>query len=191
MVLVPSGVYEHRPKYDETGKRYGRLLVVARAANLRAYAAWDCVCDCGNKIVVRGACLRAGNSRSCGCARREALRAANSLPRGEAAFRKALDNMRRQAAIRGIAWQLTDDEARSLCDLECDYCGAPPSNVASGVNGDYVYSGLDRLDSDGGYEMANVRPCCFDCNNAKRTMGICQFTEWVSRLSERMLGKAN
>lgn len=190
-MLVPSGVYEHRPKYDETGKRYGRLLVVARAANLRAYAAWDCVCDCGNKIVVRGACLRAGNSRSCGCARREALRAANSLPRGEAAFRCRRNRRsrpkRRSMAVRRNSHIRDHTETelhRRSTAMRCREsrpafacCRAP--------------CGLDRLDSDGGYEMANVRPCCFDCNNAKRTMGICQFTEWVSRLSERMLGKAN
>lgn len=52
---------------DETGKRYGRLVVVERAGTKGTYAAWRCRCDCGNETMASGKHLRNGNTASCGC----------------------------------------------------------------------------------------------------------------------------
>lgn len=53
---------------DEAGKKYNRLLVLARAGNTaQGDGMWNCLCDCGDKVVVRGAALRNGNTKSCGC----------------------------------------------------------------------------------------------------------------------------
>jgi hypothetical protein len=56
---------------DLTGHRYGKLTVVARAANQDAPStikvAWWCRCDCGAEAVVRANSLRSGNAKSCGC----------------------------------------------------------------------------------------------------------------------------
>lgn len=52
-------------------QRFGRLTVksFAEIRNRRAY--WLCVCDCGNKKTVRGAHLRHGSIKSCGCLSKE------------------------------------------------------------------------------------------------------------------------
>lgn len=55
---------------DETGNRYGRLLVIEQDVELskqkhRAY--WICKCDCGNYKTVSSRCLRNGKTKSCGC----------------------------------------------------------------------------------------------------------------------------
>ena len=57
---------------EETGKRYGKLLVLERIGN-DAYnrARYRCLCDCGNITEVLGAHLRGGNTKSCGCLRYE------------------------------------------------------------------------------------------------------------------------
>lgn len=53
---------------DLTGKRFGKLVVTRRAANaLGGAPQWLCECDCGDVCVVRGAHLRYGKTRSCGC----------------------------------------------------------------------------------------------------------------------------
>lgn len=57
--------------YDLTDKRFGRLLVVARAASINKQTAWKCRCKCGNTAVVRSAYLRSGKTTSCGCFQRE------------------------------------------------------------------------------------------------------------------------
>ncbi len=58
---------------DETGKRYGRLLVVQLDHRDPKHGAmWLCKCDCGCTTVVKGNRLRRGKTRSCGCLKREA-----------------------------------------------------------------------------------------------------------------------
>lgn len=53
---------------DLTGCRFGKLLVIERSPeNISNRPAWICMCDCGNKSVVRGAVLRRGDTISCGC----------------------------------------------------------------------------------------------------------------------------
>lgn len=53
---------------DETGKRFGRLTVLKRAAiKICNHVAWECLCDCGNTIVCRANSLETGNTKSCGC----------------------------------------------------------------------------------------------------------------------------
>lgn len=57
---------------DLTGKRFGRLTVVSRAENSKSgKTRWRCKCDCGNECVVHGDSLKSGNTKSCGCVRRE------------------------------------------------------------------------------------------------------------------------
>lgn len=57
---------------DETGTRYGRLLVLDRAENNKhGQARWRCQCDCGVETLVSGLLLRRGATRSCGCLTRE------------------------------------------------------------------------------------------------------------------------
>lgn len=74
-----------RPKNfkDETGNRYGRLLVIKPASapehvKEKQQAFWLCRCDCGNMPVVADSSLRAGNTTSCGCLQRERASTANS-----------------------------------------------------------------------------------------------------------------
>lgn len=63
---------------DLTGKKFGRMLVLSRAANDRGgRAKWNCVCDCGTMKDVASYDLRSGHTTSCGCIGRE--RAAQRL----------------------------------------------------------------------------------------------------------------
>ncbi len=57
---------------DITGKRFGKLVVIApHHQDGRHEWYWDCLCDCGNHKIVSGNKLRSGNTKSCGCYRRE------------------------------------------------------------------------------------------------------------------------
>lgn len=64
---------------EMAGAKVGLLTVIRRADNITTpngtFAAWECVCDCGNHIIARGYCLRSGNTTSCGCRRKETLSA--------------------------------------------------------------------------------------------------------------------
>lgn len=58
---------------DLKGQRFGRLVVLGKGKSTeRGEARWICLCDCGAETLVRGHCLRRGDTKSCGCFRREA-----------------------------------------------------------------------------------------------------------------------
>lgn len=56
---------------DMVGKQFGWLTVIDRAGSTsdhkkRHYAAWRCVCTCGQQVVVPGQRLRRGKRKACG-----------------------------------------------------------------------------------------------------------------------------
>lgn len=62
-------------KNNLTGKRYGRLLVIEEVPSVRgktgkSHAAWKCLCECGNTVVVKAEQL-GRRTNSCGCIARE------------------------------------------------------------------------------------------------------------------------
>src|SRR5215467_12695024 len=75
------------PIVDITGRRFGRLIVVAFDSTRRyrdrsrtnGYAwrsYWKCRCDCGNDRIVPKVDLLSNNTRSCGCLQRDKVRKA-------------------------------------------------------------------------------------------------------------------
>lgn len=68
-------------KIDIVGKKFGRLLVLARAdkeielqKSKKKYSYYFvCLCDCGNQKIIERTNLVSGDSKSCGCLHREGL----------------------------------------------------------------------------------------------------------------------
>ena len=58
---------------DMTGRRYGKLTVIARGNNKGKRVKWICKCDCGKILEIDGTLLRI-RQRSCGCARKENIK---------------------------------------------------------------------------------------------------------------------
>lgn len=57
---------------DETGERYGKLVVLKRnGITKNGQALWLCKCDCGSETIVRGSSLRSKDIIGCGCSRKE------------------------------------------------------------------------------------------------------------------------
>jgi len=56
---------------NEVGNTYGRLTVVKFDGMHKRQASWQCNCECGGSVVVTGNALRSGNTKSCGCIRKE------------------------------------------------------------------------------------------------------------------------
>lgn len=76
-----------RPKFrDLEGQRFGRLVALSyeirRSPQGSTHYLWQCACDCGEKANVRGACLANGDTRSCGCLRKEKIAIAQAASRG-------------------------------------------------------------------------------------------------------------
>ena len=167
----------------EIGNKYNRLTVLSfdhKDKRHRAY--YLCQCECGNKKVIHGAALTSGNTKSCGCLSREA-KALTALPGGLGAMRQVITQNYIRAGKRRV-WNLTEDEFYHISQQNCHYCGQPPSLIkkGSGTDHDFIYNGIDRVDSTKEYVLNNVVPCCKRCNVAKNNMTTDEFRDWISRV---------
>src|SRR6266851_8588788 len=58
---------------DITGERFERWTVLSYSHKFKQRTYWLCRCDCGTERVIKAQNLCAGESRSCGCIRKETL----------------------------------------------------------------------------------------------------------------------
>lgn len=179
---------------DEIGNVYGKLTVIGRGPNKfkkngkrDPSIIWVCKCECGNVALVRAGCLRDGNSKSCGCVRKERLLKANTKPAGVAACNSAISIAMGNARRRGFEWKLSRDEAINLMEKDCHYCGSPPKNTTVTRNFTLKYSGIDRVDNSLGYFPENCVPCCFICNTAKSNQSLSDFKNWILSVHGRIV----
>ena len=169
---------------DKTGRKYGRLTVLAfdRAENHRIY--WICQCECGMVKSIRSDRLsKCKPTQSCGCYK------PHQKPKGEAAFNALYRSYQAEAVRRELVFSLTRDEFRVLINSTCHYCGSEPSKISKQggahkgrFNGGLIYNGIDRVNNSMGYMSNNVVACCEQCNKAKRHLTKEQFLEWVHRV---------
>jgi len=176
----------------KAGERFGRLTVI-EDNGMTIYGGHrrsivKTRCDCGEEVFKLRTNLLHGKVKSCGCLRQEIMAKIGSLglnrkPFGHAAKHATFDVCRRRAERRGIAFCLTETEFLSITSLNCFYCGSPPANVSkSGVyNGDYVYNGIDRVNSELGYVVGNCVPACIICNRAKSDLPLEEFLRWLTQ----------
>lgn len=110
------------------------------------------------------------------------------IPIATQAVHSTITRYRREAQKRGIAWELSDPQAKALLCQPCHYCGIAPS-LAVKVDGQIAHhvGGIDRVDSAGPYSVANTVPCCWDCNRAKGVLSEGEFYAWVSRAFRHQL----
>ena len=74
-------------KIDLTGRRYGRLLVLAEGEHRNKRIYWICKCDCGKTKQINGSHLRRGNISSCGCISKEGNHVTHGLSKRNRLYR--------------------------------------------------------------------------------------------------------
>lgn len=97
----------------------------------------------------------------------------------QAAFNDLLYKYMSRAKKKELEFTLNEQEFRELTSSNCHYCQKPPrqNNNRKHSNPkykdkmrfkiDYIYNGVDRINSDLGYTKNNCVPCCGDCNLIK------------------------
>lgn len=137
---------------DETGREFGRLLVLYYVGP----KGWLCKCSCGNHTVVHGLALRSATVQSCGCLRGDSARErftkhGHSKRQEYQIWRSMRDRCRNpnnkgfpDYGGRGIR---VHSEWESSFEKFLDDVGPRPSLKHS----------LDRIDVNGNYEPSNVR----------------------------------
>lgn len=172
------------------GQRFGRLTVLRRGS-LDRYAVYECRCDCGKEVTIRAALLLGSITQSCGCLARDMARARRLIGHGEAAFNALLIGYQTHAIQRGIQFNLTRDAFAALTRQPCYYCGAEPAQTKRARGGNYIYTGVDRVDSSGDYTPDNVVACCKRCNTAKSDMPQAEFLDLVRRIYQKHFDGSN
>lgn len=174
------------------GNRYHRLVVQEYVGK----GQWKCLCDCGNYVTTVSYTLKSGNTKSCGCYKKERTSerhkgkiALKRLPDNQGLWNQIYRKTKKNAVVRNIEWQLTPEDVRKLGSLECNYCSHTGSNVVRDPEGHgsriLMFNGIDRLDSNKGYTLDNVVPCCKTCNLAKHVMNEKEFYSWVGRVASK------
>lgn len=137
-----------------SGERFGRLFVRSFSHTKNKHQYWDCVCDCGNNIVVEGSNLRRGKTQSCGCYMRDRAIDANythgmtnsKVHRAWSMMKDRCYNTKNNSYhIYGGSGVLVCDSWKDSFDNFYADMGDPPSDTHR----------LDRVDYQGNFEPGN------------------------------------
>ena len=137
---------------------------------------------------------------SCGCSQRnistwKSVGAKNitwKLPYGEAAKNDLYSTYRTSANRRGLNFDIGVDFFTENVVKSCSYCGDALTSIKksqSKSGGDFLYTGIDRIDSSKGYTEDNCVPCCKVCNTMKWDLTIEQFTKHINKISSHLNSK--
>ena len=145
---------------DFTGQRFGRLLVLKRVENNKFnQVRWLCRCDCGNEKIVTANSLRNGDTRSCGCLKKE------QDYKNIIKVKHNMTNTRLYSIWRGMKSRCSSkngkkhefyyDKGIKICDeWKNDFINFYNWAMTNGYKDDLT---IDRIDNDGNYEPNNCR----------------------------------
>ncbi len=192
-VKKPTG----RPPKIYIDQKFNRLTIINQYAKFdqgKNSVIWfTCVCDCGTIKDIRSSHVKDGNTQSCGCLTVETNKKLNSIGHGEANANILFLQYRKQAIKRRLVFEITREDLKFFAKQNCHYCGSCPSNVCNrpSSNGAYTYPGIDRINSNVGYIISNLVPCCGMCNRAKLDFSVEEFEQWINRLVKHRNGLHN
>lgn len=182
---------------DITNQRYGKLTVLRLAkleekkiSKFDTSSQWFCKCDCGKEIITKKSLLRTGRSKSCGCLATENARKAlkGKRPKGiESALKRKFNAYKFNAQKRNLVFELTIEEFHNLIIQDCRYCGLKPNQQtciyrSQDIENTLIHNGIDRLNNDVGYTLANAVPCCKYCNQMKMDLSFDFFLNHIKQI---------
>lgn len=187
-------------KIDETGKRFGRLLVQERVLpnDQNGGTRWRCLCTCGKVIVTCRSYLRRGSTRSCGCLQKETASglSKSKVTHGLTVGHKTTVEYRMWASAKWRAKQQLvpfDIAPEDIWVPEvCPVMGIPLVRHV-GIRGPHRDSPtLDKVDPAKGYIRGNVWVISHIANTCKQGLSISQLsilakqfeTGWVKYCKE-------
>lgn len=174
---------------DITNNKYGRLTVIKRVfpnyitPKGKQMSRWECICDCGKKSIKNKGALTSGNTKSCGCLKKEKA-PQNKKQIKDSSLKRLYTLYKYSAQKRNHSFELTKLDFNNLILENCFYCGEKANNEFKchkhGIP--IKYTGIDRVDSSLGYNKNNCVPCCKNCNIAKMQMQQEEFFKFIDKI---------
>ncbi len=161
-------------KHDLAGRRFGRLLVCDRAANVvnasgQQVIVWNCVCDCGTRKQIRTNTIIHHGVDSCGCGTAQKLSAVHRTHGLSGTPEHRAWKEMRGRCLNPTYKQFADYGGRGIgvCREWLDSFAAFLAHIGPRPSPRHS---LDRIDVNGNYEPGNVRWATrLVQNNNKRT----------------------
>lgn len=155
--------------------------------NRQPIAVATSLCECGNITETALNSITKNKTLSCGCWNADKQKLLPTL----AAKRACFVSRRCDAKRRQLSWSLTLEQYSEITQKNCYYCNKIPSNEygSNMYNGNYKYSGIDRIDNLLGYEYHNCVPSCKECNAAKGMMSTAEFIQWINNINNNFILK--
>lgn len=174
---------------DITNKKFNRLTAIEyiKKDKYSRHALWKCICDCGNKVYTTRRKLEIGDSKSCGCLKKEYN---NRLATGIAAINSLYTQYKIQAKYRKLNFDLSLQQFKNLIFKNCHYCGNVPKTIhktkSSDNKGHCVYNGIDRKINHLGYTLDNSLTCCKICNKMKSNYSYEYFLDHINKTAKHL-----
>jgi hypothetical protein len=185
---------------DVSGQVFGCLTAIKPIGyffdkNKKRKMSFLCLCVCGSQVIARTNNLKVSHKQgrpvSCGC--KNSLRTIefNKLTKTKmwrCTKSSVLQSYKAGAKSRKIPFLLTKDSFYELTQQNCFYCERPPSMVRQARNGklsNFIYNGIDRVDSSKGYTKDNCVSCCKLCNKMKLDFDLKDWLSTIEKIATR------
>jgi hypothetical protein len=153
--LAASSVFAGRTKQCSKCKaltladrQFFDWVVLSRAENDKhGKSQWLCRCKCGKEAIVSGGNLNKGTSKCCFDCGHNVYRGKSEIPASW--WIKQVN----QAASRGREWKITEEEAMLVMEKQQWKCTLTGLKIGFHP----MTASIDRIDSDGHYEVTNIQ----------------------------------
>ena len=162
--------------------KIGNINIIKRYKGSR----FICKCDCGKELILgsrdfllKSDMLQKTGFTGCGTC----IKNKRNTKRTDTSIHKDLyKDCKRSAKLRNHSFNLDRETLTKLVTKKCHYCGeiAGNSRMDRRTKTIMYYNGIDRLDSNIGYEKGNCVPCCGICNRMK---GVQSYQEFIKRVN--------
>ncbi len=145
-----------RKKLDLVNQRFGRLLVIAEAPDVKLNTRWECQCDCGDVVFVQTSNLRNGHTKSCGCYQQDQCKTTHGHTIDYSPSRE-------YTTWQGMKTRCYNSNCRSYKDYGgrgitvCDRWLHSFENFLEDMGEKPVGLSIDRIDNNGNYCPDNCR----------------------------------
>lgn len=139
-------------KIPAVGQKFGRLTAVEATTGLK----WRFRCDCGVEVERVRATVVGGNTKSCGCLRREVVIAKNTNHGlvGHSLYQRWAGMIQRCTNPNHVGWLNYGGRGIKVCDRWLGSFESFLADMGECPSGEHS---IEREDSDGNYEPGNCK----------------------------------